>query len=116
MLVLFAQGRSVQGVSVQGVSVLVGKCPGGKCPGGKFPGGNYVIGVSVQLGVHVRGGYVLEPDLRCALRPYGKETLGDPLPIIGLYNAQNPVILMVILFIGDRTDPPPSPAHVPPYL
>ena len=54
MLVLFAQGVSVQGVYVlggkcpgvsvqgymsQGVHVLGGKGPGGKCPGGKCPGG-----------------------------------------------------------------------------
>ena len=34
MLVLFAQG-----VSVQRVYVLGGKCPGGICPWGKCPGG-----------------------------------------------------------------------------
>ena len=38
----------------QGVYVLRGKCPGGKCPGGICPW------VSVR-GVHVLGGYVLEP-------------------------------------------------------
>ena len=37
MLVLFAQGFSVQGVYFLG-----GKCPGGKCPGGTCPGG-YVL-------------------------------------------------------------------------
>ena len=44
MVVLFAQGVSVQGYLSQGVSVLRGKCPGGRCPEGicpwgKFPGG-----------------------------------------------------------------------------
>ena len=49
MLVLFAQGVSVQGVyvleakcrgvSVQGVSVWGVLCPWGKCPGGTCPGG-----------------------------------------------------------------------------
>ena len=38
----------------QGVYVLGGKCPGGKCPGGMCPWG-------MCPGVHVRGGYVLEP-------------------------------------------------------
>ena len=43
----------------QGVYVLGGKCPGGKCPGGKNPGGICPWGKCP--GVHVRGGYVLEP-------------------------------------------------------
>ena len=43
----------------QGVYVLGGKCPGGKCPGGKCPGGICPWGKCP--GVHVRGGYVLEP-------------------------------------------------------
>ena len=60
MLVLFAQGVSVQGVYVlggkcpgvsvqgymsQGVHVLGGKGPGGKCPGGKCPGGKCPGGI-----------------------------------------------------------------------
>ena len=43
----------------QGVYVLGGKCPGGKCPGGKCPGGICPRGKCP--GVHVWGGYVLEP-------------------------------------------------------
>ena len=43
----------------QGVYVLGGKCPGGKSPGGKCPGGICPWGKCP--GVHVQGGYVLEP-------------------------------------------------------
>ena len=60
MLVLFAQGVSVQGYLSQGVSVLRGKCPGGKCPGGKCPGGKCLGGICPWgkcPGVHVQGGY-----------------------------------------------------------
>ena len=51
MLVVFAQGVSVQGVYMsQGVIVLGGKCPRGKCPEGicpwgKCPGGTCLGGL-----------------------------------------------------------------------
>ena len=41
------------------INVLGGKCPGGKCPRGKCPGGICPWGKCP--GVHVQGGYVLEP-------------------------------------------------------
>ena len=75
VLVLYAQGVSVQrvyalggkcpggkcpgGICTRGY-VLGGKCPGGKCPGGKCPGGICPWG-KCPGGTCPGGGYVLEP-------------------------------------------------------